>query len=300
MRLLALSIALGLALVLECTSKDTPAIETPRWIADEGFTAIEGDFHMHTRFSDGVASPFDLVLLAERRGLQTIAVTEHNTTFPAKLARSFATLRRSPVIVVVGEELTSREAHMLALGLEDTIDPRLPIRDVAEQVHAQGGVLIAAHPVKRFWVGLEGSCEVLDGVERMHPLAFRERSTFGAWDEVKAFETMCSEVKPHAVLGNSDFHVGPDFGSPRTVLFVRERTEDGVIDAIRERRTVVRQPDGTWYGADAWTRRAEALELRERQPSRPLHEVAPGLAVIVLVGFGLLAKKAPAGSTPVT
>ena len=78
----------------------TPMTPCPRAISDPApvrmetrrgeWRVLEADFHAHTRFSDGFLSPLDLVLQARRRGLDVLAVTEHNNVFPALIARSYA------------------------------------------------------------------------------------------------------------------------------------------------------------------------------------------------------------------
>lgn len=226
-----------------------------------GLLLVEGDFHVHTRFSDGVVSPADVVLLAQDRQLDVVAVTEHNVTFPAKIARLFAELLNSRVLVLVGEEVTSRDAHLLALGIEETVDPRQSVRAVAAEVHAQGGVIAAAHPVKMYWPALEPACDQLDAVERIHPLAFREPQAWGAWSDVVEFQRRCGNPPS---LGNSDFHFGPDFAQPRTYLFVESLTREGVLDAIRSGRTVVRDPDGSLFGEERWVR---ALAVAPEPPA---------------------------------
>ena len=240
----------------------------------DGLLLVEGDFHVHTRFSDGIVSPADVVLLAEDRQLDVVAVTEHNVTFPAKLARLFAELKSSRVLVLVGEEVTSRDAHLLALGIEETVDPRQSVHAVADAVHAQGGVIAAAHPVKLYWPALEPACAQLDAVERLHQLAFREPQAWGAWSDVVEFQRRCGNPPS---LGNSDFHFGPDFGEPRTYLFVESLTREGVLDAIRAGRTVVRDPDGSLFGEERWVRALPAVP----EPPR----VLPRSSARRVVGF---------------
>jgi hypothetical protein len=253
-----------------------------------GLRVVEGDFHLHTRFSDGIASPIDVVLLAERRGLDVIALTEHNTTFPGKIARAFAQLRGSPLLVIVGEEVTSKDAHVLAIGIERTVDPRLPLDDVARDVHAQGGLLAAAHPAERFWPALLPACSSLDAVELMHPVANRSPSSLGWWNQMQAFHEACPGK---AVLGNSDFHFGPDLGEPRTYLFVPDDqplSQGVVLDAIRQRRTAVRFPDGSLHGP------AELLPLVPRphvDPPRPPQRAALSLLALAAVGFFALTRR---------
>ncbi len=61
-----------------------------------------GDFHAHTKFSDGVHSPDELVEVARAEGLDFITVTDHNTinAFP-----KFGEQRE--VLVIPGMEVPS-------------------------------------------------------------------------------------------------------------------------------------------------------------------------------------------------
>ncbi len=54
-------------------------------------------------------------------------------------------------IVIVGQEVTARGFHVIAAGIEERVSWRTSAADVIRAVHAQGGVAIAAHPVRRFW-----------------------------------------------------------------------------------------------------------------------------------------------------
>jgi hypothetical protein len=226
-----------------------------------GYRVLQADLHAHTRFSDGVLSPFDLVLLGRRRGLDVVAVTEHNTVFPAKLARAYAAVVDDAPIIVVGEEVTTLQLHMLALGIEQNVDPRLPPALVADAVHEQGGVVIVAHPTKRFWPALQPACDRLDGVETVHPLAFNERPTpIGSWPEIVELAEGPCAGPDKAHIGTSDYHAGNVLGILRTHVFVSEVSDRGVIEAIREGRTVAIAPDGRAFG------RRELVSALEQQP----------------------------------
>jgi predicted metal-dependent phosphoesterase TrpH len=106
------------------------------------------DLHMHTNFSDGWPSPAELVDHVMRRtDLDVIAVTDHDTIEGALRARDRAARRRGPH-VIVGEEVSSRDGHILALFLETRIKPGMPAAATVNAIHEQGGIAIAAHP---FW-----------------------------------------------------------------------------------------------------------------------------------------------------
>jgi predicted metal-dependent phosphoesterase TrpH len=214
-----------------------------------GYRVLEGDFHMHTTYSDGTLSPFTLVRQVERRGLDVASVTEHNTVFAGRLARAWASIGsgKDGPIIIPGEEITTGGYHMIAVGLETTVSPDLSVEDVVAAVHAQGGVAIGAHPVKHFQAGLAPVRNTLDGFEVMHPIALRAGNAAWSWHDMLAY---WEETNPRpAAIGSSDYHFASVLGICRTLVFVEEpASAKSVLDAIRARRTVVIDPDGKLLG----------------------------------------------------
>ncbi len=106
------------------------------------------DLHMHTSASDGWPSPQELVDHAARRArLDVIAVTDHDTIEGALRAREYAA-KRARFHVIVGEEVSSRDGHIVALFLERRVRPGMSAAATVHAIHDQGGLAIAAHP---FW-----------------------------------------------------------------------------------------------------------------------------------------------------
>ena len=71
------------------------------------------DLHMHTTFSDGWPSPTQLVdHVIRHTDLDVIAVTDHDTIEGALRAADRAGSRRR-LQVIVGEEVSSRDGHIL-------------------------------------------------------------------------------------------------------------------------------------------------------------------------------------------
>ncbi len=105
------------------------------------------DLHMHTTFSDGWPSPRELVDHVRATGLDLIAVTDHDTIEGAMRAADYAA-SRSRVEVVVGEEVSSRDGHIVGLFLERRIRPGMSAAATVNAIHDQGGLAIAVHP---FW-----------------------------------------------------------------------------------------------------------------------------------------------------
>lgn len=225
------------------------------------YRVLEADLHAHTSYSDGTLSPISLVRQAERRGLDVVAVTEHNGVLAGRIARAFSEVVGGPT-VIVGEEVTTGSFHLVALGLERTVSPMQPLPEVIADVHAQGGVAIAAHPVARYHRAFDAVRPDLDGVEVVHPVAYGSGGPGWRWSDMVAFYNE-SSPRP-AAIGSSDYHVATVLGLCRTLVFVEgEPSSAAVVAALRARRTVVLGPGGERFGDP------ELLALLDREPYAP-------------------------------
>ncbi len=119
--------------------------------AGVGCTAVvprgRADLHMHTTASDGWPSPYELVDHARVCGLDVIAVTDHDTLEGALRAAEYANVKRG-IEVVIGEEVSSRDGHIVGLFLERRVRPGMSAAATVHAIHDQGGLTVAVHP---FW-----------------------------------------------------------------------------------------------------------------------------------------------------
>jgi predicted metal-dependent phosphoesterase TrpH len=109
-----------------------------------------GDLHIHTNFSDGADSPHDVLRWAERKRLDVIAITDHDTIEGALVAAQLARESRSNPDVIVGEEVSSADGHILGLFLTTRVPPGLSAEETVAAIHEQGGLAVAAHPFWRY------------------------------------------------------------------------------------------------------------------------------------------------------
>lgn len=135
------------------------------------------ELHCHTTASDGVVSPEALVEIAERLGLDVLAVTDHDTIDGALRARDHALAMGARVEVIVGMEVTTRrQDHIVGLFLERAPAIFRSVPDTVDEIHAQGGLAVVAHP----FLGLPSSISVrrlgealrhcqFDGIEAENP-----------------------------------------------------------------------------------------------------------------------------------
>jgi len=92
---------------------------------------------MHTSFSDGWPSPDQVVdHVVENTDLNVIAITDHDTIQGALRAADRAA-RLSKLQVVVGEEVTSRDGHILGLFLEKRVRPGMSAAATVHAIHGQ-------------------------------------------------------------------------------------------------------------------------------------------------------------------
>jgi len=77
-----------------------------------------------------------------------IAITDHDSIDGAIIVAELARVRKGPD-VIVGEEVSSRDGHILGLFLKQLVPPDLSAKETVAAIHEQGGLAIAAHPYWR-------------------------------------------------------------------------------------------------------------------------------------------------------
>ncbi|HEX2195159.1 MAG TPA: PHP-associated domain-containing protein [Candidatus Limnocylindria bacterium] len=113
-----------------------------------GETRAKADMHLHTLYSDGTAEVRALLDHVERHtDLDVIAITDHERIDGALRAREIHAAGGYSYELVVGEEITTRRGHLLALFIEERIPALRSVTETLERIHEQGGLAIAAHPM---------------------------------------------------------------------------------------------------------------------------------------------------------
>jgi hypothetical protein len=105
----------------------------------------KADLHIHSNHSDGLAKiPEIMEHVASNTDLKVIAITDHNTIEGALFAKELEALYG--VEVIVGEEVSSRDGHVIGLFLTEEIPPGLTPAETVARIRAQGGIAIIPHP----------------------------------------------------------------------------------------------------------------------------------------------------------
>ncbi|NDU76464.1 PHP domain-containing protein [Actinomadura sp. DSM 109109] len=202
-----------------------PAPRGMRWLA--------GDLHSHTVHSDGALTVHELACLAASRGLDYLAVTDHNTVshhpeLPAAEAHA-------GVLLLPGQEVTTDLGHANVFGDTGWIDFRAPSAGWAASAAARGGLMSVNHP-------LSGDC----AWRRPLPPEYRPRLAeiwhSSWWDRRWGAPLAWAQLwRPEGVvpLGGSDFHDPAQaklLGEPVTWVLAEG---DDVLGGLAAGRTAV-------------------------------------------------------------
>jgi predicted metal-dependent phosphoesterase TrpH len=100
------------------------------------------ELHCHTNASrDGLMPPERLLEVCRRKGIDRVAVTDHNT-----IAGALAAQRLDPERVIVGEEILTTQGELLAYFVREEIPARLTPEETIRRLRDQGAVISVSHP----------------------------------------------------------------------------------------------------------------------------------------------------------
>jgi hypothetical protein len=204
-----------------------------------------GDCHLHSWYSDGRRTPAEIGALARAAGLDFLNSSEHNTH---SAHAHWADVAGDDLLVMLGEEVTTRNGHVVALGTDPGtfVDWRYRARDnrfgrFARQIRRAGGLVVPAHPHAtcvgcnwKFGFGEADAIEVWNG-----PYTPDDEVTLADWDS-----TLVASVRDGRdwipAMGSSDAHRDPDaVGRPQTVVLADDLTRQAIQEGIRAGRSYV-------------------------------------------------------------
>ena len=232
---------------------DQPLRDQPGW--------YRGDLHMHDAHSDGSCPsqsgkpvPCPLFLTAEgaaRRGLDFIAITDHNTTSQSDGERELQPYF-DKLLLIPGRELTTFYGHANAFGTSRFIDyrvgtPKVPdVNAMFRSARDLGAVVSINHPqsptgeicmgcgwtpVTPVDMNLVTSVEVING---------------GGNPATRFWEQQLLQGHRLTAIGGSDNHHADwpqqkpgSIGYPTTVIYAQNLSVAGILDGIRSGRAFI-------------------------------------------------------------
>lgn len=233
----------------------------------------KADLHIHTAIGDGMAQPQQLLDFVETEtDLSLIAITDHDDIRGALLTQELWARGHYSFQVVVGEEVTAQEGHLLALFIQELVPPFQPLADTIEAVHRQGGLCLVPHPLS--WLTRSLGHRTIEAIVR-HPTQVvyldgieLANDTLGARISRRRVQRLNRDIYHLTEVGGSDAHFLRAVGSAYT-LFAGRTDQDlrrcileGTTRAVNGRHPSLAQIGArqllhqTWRGLTTTPRRA--------------------------------------------
>ncbi len=180
----------------------------------------KADLHMHSTYSDGIGT-IEQILdhVQHKTNLDVIALTDHDVVEGAFRMRDLWQKGNYRFDFVVGEEISTKEGHLLGLFIEKLVPQGLSMERSIDLIHEQGGLAIIAHPLHPLF---KHSCsrETMDRIHNNKDVWFDGVETWnasfcGIYANQQAMRTN-RLVYGLPELGNSDAHTLNGIGRGRT------------------------------------------------------------------------------------
>jgi predicted metal-dependent phosphoesterase TrpH len=164
------------------------------------------DFHIHTCYSkDSLTSLKAVVETCRKRGLDKVAITDHNT-----IAGALALREMAPDLIIVGEEIKTNVGEIIAYFLEEEVPKGLRLQEAIARVREQGGVVGVPHPLDRLRREAMGLTHLLTIVGQVDLLEVFNARTVFASDNCRARDV--ARERGLLATAGSDAHIAWEIG----------------------------------------------------------------------------------------
>ena len=188
------------------------------------------DLHIHSKYSyDSFLSPERIIKIAKKRGLDGVAVTDHNTIKGG--VETTKINKGDNFIVIVGSEIKTEYGDVIGMFLNEEIKSQIFMQVVSE-IKGQDGLVVLAHPFRK---GITFPTDSLKYVDLIEGFNARSPKRLNA----RALELARKFNKPMTAGG--DAHLGFEIGGGRTIV------NSGVKEALKNGETEIEGEESNYY-----------------------------------------------------
>ncbi len=191
------------------------------------------ELHCHSHYSrgrkiqvEGLNSPKEIVEYADGIGLDAVAITDHDEFKGAVEAELAA--RKLDITVIKGEEISTKQGHLIGLGLSEFIPPGMSAELTIDFIKSQGGVTVAPHPFDLNNKGIGEHAKKCDAVEAFNAINLDRISNIKA--------TSFCEKNSLPMVAGSDAHWNLMLGYGLTRAKTQGKDEEALLKAVRKGR----------------------------------------------------------------
>ena len=233
------------------------ALAIPR---KSGWAWYRGDLHLHTGHSDGICAShrgvsvpcpvFKTLEAAVARGLDFIAVTDHNATSQNASMRELEPYF-DDLLLISGREITTFHGHANVFGVTGPLDfqlggPRAPnLGKILDQVDDAHGLFSINHPglpsgeacMGCGWTVADTDWSRIKSLEVINGGGLALLGAEGPLSGLPTWEARLNEGFRITAIGGSDNHnptSGAEVGTPTTVVHAPDLSEAAILRAITQ------------------------------------------------------------------
>ena len=191
---------------------------------------IKLDLHVHSQYSDdAVGSPREIIKSLKKKGLQGMALTDHNT-----VSGGIKALKIAPkdFIVIPGVEISTADGHILALNVKKNISRKLSTEETVDIIIDEGGIPIIPH-LFRSMSGIK-TTKLKTVLENIHAI-----EVFNSCSQPKTNLKTAKVAKEFNLggTGGSDAHNPLYAGYGYTLVDTTDFNPDTVLSEINKKKT---------------------------------------------------------------
>lgn len=158
------------------------------------------DLHVHSTYSkDSLLSPKKIIQTSIAKGINAIAITDHDTILGGLKTKS---INQSSLLVVVGSEVKTDYGDLIGLFLNEEIKSRIFL-EVAEEIKDQDGIVILPHPYRR---------KIFPDFEMLKKVDILEGKNGRTSEELNQKAQVLAKSLSKPVVGGSDAHFSSELG----------------------------------------------------------------------------------------
>jgi len=182
------------------------------------------DFHVHTCYSrDSSITLKQVVSFAKKRGLDGVAITDHNTV------KGALKLKTRDILVVPGIEISTLQGHLLGINVTTLVPAKRGMEETIQRIHEAGGIAVAPHPSAVYKSPPSRQVSSYDAVEVMNASSI-------PFSVLTYFSKRFAEGLGLPQTGGSDSHYAPEIGSAYTVVETGPDVDE-IVDAVKRGAT---------------------------------------------------------------
>ncbi len=188
------------------------------------------DLHIHSQYSeDGVGTPEEIIKILQEKGLDGMAITDHNT-----LKGSLKALKIAPkdFVVITGVEISSLDGHILALDIKEDVPKNLSVEETVDRIIDANGIPIIPHILRSMSGIKEEKLKMIK--DKIHAI-----EVFNGCSVPQSNLKVAKIAKKYALggTGGSDAHIPEYTGYAYTVVDTADINPKSVIEEIKKKKT---------------------------------------------------------------